>query len=302
MRGSFCQALPIGCMRVRMTPSCSSAVTLESRCSGTLNSESSWRRTMSSSWLRVSTSSDTMVIRFSSVSTLTRIDLLATLASALSSSSCRPAGFSALGLCAARRWRGAATRRRPRRLAERALQLVERDLARPQRPLQRLRHAADVRLRGAARACSRHLLERTDQIGVGALRLALVLLELGENVLDAIDGEQDQRDRFAGHRHAVAEFAHQGFGGVRQRLEARQAEEAAGALDGVDEAEDVAENLGVVGLLLETHELDVDHVEALVGLDQEFPQQIVHCSSLRSGERGPPGRFRPRRPVCRGGV
>jgi hypothetical protein len=28
-RGSFCQALPIGCMRVRMTPSCSSAVTLE---------------------------------------------------------------------------------------------------------------------------------------------------------------------------------------------------------------------------------------------------------------------------------
>ena len=83
MRGSFCQALPIGCMRVFITPSCSSAVTLESRCSGTLNSESSCRRTMSSSWLRVSTSSETMVIRCSSVSTLTRIDWLATLASAL---------------------------------------------------------------------------------------------------------------------------------------------------------------------------------------------------------------------------
>ena len=41
MRGSFCQALPIGCMRVFMTPSCSSAVTWDSRCSGTLNSESS---------------------------------------------------------------------------------------------------------------------------------------------------------------------------------------------------------------------------------------------------------------------
>ena len=49
MRGSFCQALPIGCMRVRITPSCSSAVTLESRCNGTLNSDSSWRRTMSRS-------------------------------------------------------------------------------------------------------------------------------------------------------------------------------------------------------------------------------------------------------------
>ena len=78
MRGSFCQALPIGCIRVFMTPSCSSAVTLDSRCSGTLNSVSSLRRMISSSWLRVRTSSDTIVIRCSSVSTLTRIDWLAT--------------------------------------------------------------------------------------------------------------------------------------------------------------------------------------------------------------------------------
>ena len=110
--------------------------------------------------------------------------------------------------------------------------------------------------------------------------------ELGEDVLDPVDGEQDQRDGFAGHRHAVAEFAHQGFGRVRQRLETRQAEETAGALDGVDEAEDVAENFGVVRLLLETHELDVDHVEALVGFDQEFLEQVVHANSLRSGNAG----------------
>ena len=63
MRGSFCQALPIGCMRVFITPSCSSAVTFDSRCSGTLKSESSLRRTISRSWLRVSTSSETVVIR-----------------------------------------------------------------------------------------------------------------------------------------------------------------------------------------------------------------------------------------------
>jgi hypothetical protein len=48
MRGSFCQALPIGCIRVRMTPSCSSAVTFDNRCSGALNSDSPCRRTMSS--------------------------------------------------------------------------------------------------------------------------------------------------------------------------------------------------------------------------------------------------------------
>ena len=95
MRGSFCQALPIGCIRVFMTPSCSSAVTLESRCSGTLNSVSSLRREISSSWLRVNTSSETMVIRCSSVSTLTRIDWLAILSASWTSGSSATAAFRA---------------------------------------------------------------------------------------------------------------------------------------------------------------------------------------------------------------
>ena len=51
------------CMRVFITPSCSSAVTLERRCNRTLKSKSSWRRTISRSWLRVRTSSETVVIR-----------------------------------------------------------------------------------------------------------------------------------------------------------------------------------------------------------------------------------------------
>ena len=72
---------------------------------------------------------------------------------------------------------------------------------------------------------------------------------------------------------------------MRQRLEARQAEKAAGSLDGVNEAEDVIEDLGVVGVLLETHELDVDDVETLVGLGQEFPQQVVHGKRLRRQAR-----------------
>ena len=154
MRGSFCQALPIGCIRVFMTPSCSSAVTLESRCSGTLNSVSSLRREISSSWLRVRTSSDTMVIRCSSVSTLTRIDWLATL-SASWTSSAATAGLLArvwprrrvlLPSVPRRRVRGPARLRRPlqaaaagagarfdRGLAEGALQFVERYFAGAQR-------------------------------------------------------------------------------------------------------------------------------------------------------------------------
>ena len=103
-----------------------------------------------------------------------------------------------------------------------------------------------------------------------------------------------------GDRHAVAEFAHQRFGGVRQRFQPRQAEEAAGALDGVNQTENVAEDLGVVGLLLETHELDVDHVETFVGLGQELPQQVVHEETPSSTGYGPSaGSARERRPVCR---
>ena len=93
------------------------------------------------------------------------------------------------------------------------------------------------------------------------------------------------------NRSAVAEFRHQRFGRVRQRLQARQADETAGALDRVDDAENVGEDFRVVGLLLETHELDVGDVETLVRLYQEFPEQFVHCSGLRPRDAGRPGRI-----------
>ena len=138
MLGSFCQTLPIGCIRVFMTPSCSSAVTLESRCSGTLNSVSSLRRQISSSWLRVRTSSETMVMRCSRVSTLTRIDWLATLsASATSTSAAGAAGFftaffSFMGSSATAQFGAGAAgagAHLGRGLAEGTLEFVERDLA-----------------------------------------------------------------------------------------------------------------------------------------------------------------------------
>src|SRR5581483_1693866 len=85
------------------------------------------------------------------------------------------------------------------------------------------------------------------------------------------------------HRHALPELAHQIFGGVSQRLKPWQSEKSAGALDGVDEAKNVVEDVGVVGILLETDQLDVDNVEAFVGLGEEFVQQVVHGNSLRPG-------------------
>jgi 5-methylcytosine-specific restriction endonuclease McrBC regulatory subunit McrC len=63
---------------------------------------------------------------------------------------------------------------------------------------------------------------------------------------------------------------------MRQRLEARQAEETASALDRVNEPKNVRENFRVVRLLFETHEFDVDNVQILCRLGQEFAKQVIH--------------------------
>ena len=121
-----------------------------------------------------------------------------------------------------------------------------------------------------------HALELHDQVAVIAGRLGLILLELIEQDFHAVERRKDQRHRFAGDARAVAEFAHQRFRGMRERFEPRQIEEAAGPFDGVDETEDVVEDLRVVGVLLEAHELDVDDVDALVRFGEEVPKQFVH--------------------------
>ena len=128
-------------------------------------------------------------------------------------------------------------------------------------------------------------MQRIDQIGIAAFGLGLRRFKPGENFLDAVDRAQDQRHGLAGHRHAVAEFAHQRLGGMRQRLEPRQAEKAAGALDGVNQAKDVIQDFRVVRILLEPHQLVVDGVETLVGLRQELAQQIIHGTGLNAPAR-----------------
>src|SRR6185312_13336777 len=264
MRGSFCQALPIGCIRVCITPSCNSAVTLDRRCSGVLNSDSSWRRPISRSWLRVSTSSETMVISFSSVSTETRIDWLplrsaSSLAASPSGDLARRCGGST----------GVARKARSRSSSE-----------------------SSPGSSGRSSTCSTRVPTACCCGCAGVFGLALLVLERLKDLLDAVDGGEDQRDGVGGRRHTVAEAAHQRFGGMRQGLEARQAEEAAGTLDRVNETKDVVDDGGVAGLPLETHELDVDDVETLVRLGHELPQQVVHRETPLPAGTGPP----PRRP------
>ena len=132
---------------------------------------------------------------------------------------------------------------------------------------------------------ARHGIEPLDEVGVVARRLALLRLDRAQDALDAIDGGENERDGRGGDRHPVAELAHQRLGGMRQRLQPGQSEKAAGAFDGVDEAKDVAEDLGVVRVLLEAHEFGVDPVETLVGLGQKLPQEVVHDTRPRRNTR-----------------
>jgi len=120
------------------------------------------------------------------------------------------------------------------------------------------------------------VIELADQVGIVAGRFVLQLLQPVEDCFDAINGGQYERYRFPGDGHAVTKFAHQRFGGVRERLEPGQSKKAAGSFDGVDEAENVAENLAVIGLSLEAHQLGVDVIEVFGRLGQKLTQQLIH--------------------------
>ena len=77
-------------------------------------------------------------------------------------------------------------------------------------------------------------------------------------------------------RELRGQAAHQRLGRVRQRLEARQAEEPAGALDRMDEPEDVAEDLLVIRVLLEPNQLEIDRIEMFARFRKKLAQKIVH--------------------------
>ena len=115
-------------------------------------------------------------------------------------------------------------------------------------------------------------MELDDQVLIVAFRLCFGGFKSAENFLDAVDAAQDQRHGFCRDRHSVAEFTHQGLAGMGQRFKARQSQETAGSLDGMNKAENIIQDLGVVRVLLEPHQLIVDGVQAFAGLRQKFSQ------------------------------
>jgi len=119
-------------------------------------------------------------------------------------------------------------------------------------------------------------LQFADQVRIGALRLDAVALKPLEDLLDAIDALEDDADALDSDGRTVAILPHQGLGGMRELGESREPEKAASPFDRMHQPEDGVEHLGIVGVLLEADELDIELVEAFVGLGKEFAQQLVH--------------------------
>ena len=129
-------------------------------------------------------------------------------------------------------------------------------------------------------AWSASALQFADQRLVAARGLLALLGELGQDVLDAVDGLENGGDGDGADDRPVTELADDRFRGMGQGLQPGQADEAAGAFDRVDEPEDVAQDVAVIGLLLEAHEFPIDRVEILAGLRQELLQQVVHAGTI----------------------
>ncbi|EGY01893.1 hypothetical protein AZA_87600 [Nitrospirillum viridazoti Y2] len=108
-------------------------------------------------------------------------------------------------------------------------------------------------------------------------RLGLGLFQNQQDRLDGVQGFQDQRDRVgADVQLAIAEAAQHVLRRMGHRFQPRQAEEAARALDGVNQPEDVAQQAGVIRVLLKPHQLNVQDRDVFIGLGQKFAQQIIH--------------------------
>ncbi len=132
-----------------------------------------------------------------------------------------------------------------------------------------------------SRAAFGDVIEALDQRGVVALGLAAVGLEIAHDRPDAVEALEHGGDGFgAGDQLAVAQLAEDVLAGVSHRFEARQAEEAAGALHRVDQTEDVSEQLHVVRVAFELDQLDVEDSKVLGGFRQELTQQIIHVQAL----------------------
>ncbi len=134
---------------------------------------------------------------------------------------------------------------------------------------------------GGDRPAFGHGVEFSDNRRVFAFGLGTARLEFAQKIANAINAFENHRDRFGRYlQHTVAKFPEHVLARVRDFFQARQTEKTAGALDGVHQTKDIAENPIVARVLLELDQFDVEDREIFRRLGQKFIQQVIHSRTL----------------------
>ena len=130
---------------------------------------------------------------------------------------------------------------------------------------------------------------------VAAGRHLLAGFDRGDHFADAVDDRQHRADQWRiGVAAAGADVGERILGGMAQRFQPREFEEAAIAFDGVDEAEDRIEPRAVVGLGFPGDDFAAQGFEHFAAFGDEIGNQVVHRRSAP--------RFTSSSALCRRGV
>ena len=182
---------------------------------------------------------------------------------------------------------------------EQAIELVEVDADRlPRLGAGRHRRPARRRRAAAARALARRPgCAGASTIGSGRNVIGWRARALHEHVAEAVERGEQRVDHGAVDRAAgIADLADEILGRVREVVDRREPDHRGAALDGVQVAEHVAQQLAVVGAALDLDELAGERLDALVRLVEEQLDHVLvdgrrpHEPGGRLG--GPPARPR----------
>ena len=119
--------------------------------------------------------------------------------------------------------------------------------------------------------------ERIDERAVVAARHLLAGFDRRDHLADTVDDRENGADqRSIGLAPAGTNVGERVLGGMAKGLKARKIEEAAIALHGVDEPENVIESRAIVGLGLPGDDLAAKGFEHFAAFGYEIGNQVIH--------------------------
>jgi hypothetical protein len=145
--------------------------------------------------------------------------------------------------------------------------------------------SAPTRHRSAALQQPRQSL---DQLLIIALSFVANGFHAGQHLPGGIHQLQQRSSNVrAQPEFAVAQLAEQIFSHVRHGLELGKAEKSAGALDGVNGAEDARQRVAVSRIFLQMDQLAIQQIEILAAFDQKLANDVVAHAKSNSPDEKP---------------